>query len=158
MTCGLCLRWTAIIPTITMSMLQLGQSMHMACWSRDYWVLGWWFWLWFFCFSYVSGGGGTYLFAPSRLRVRLCLFGSVIMKPCSVCFAVLVFVIIDCTVCLVVLVFFFFLYTLIFIFLYSELREATLEYCFYSVPDSFCSWRGRFWFQAAVGPYVWTTE
>jgi hypothetical protein len=32
-------------------------------------------------------------------------FGSVIMKPCSVCFVVLVFVIIDRTLCLVVLVF-----------------------------------------------------
>jgi hypothetical protein len=80
--------------------------MRMDCWSRCYWVLGWWFWLWFFCFSYFSGGGGTHLFAPSQLRVQLRLFGSVIMKPCSVCFVVLVFVIIDRTLCLVMLVFF----------------------------------------------------
>ena len=40
----------------------------------------------------------------------------------------------------------------------DRLLSPHCNIAFLSTPDSFCSWRSRFWFQAGDGLYVWTTE
>jgi len=40
----------------------------------------------------------------------------------------------------------------------DRLLSPHCNIAFLSTPDSFCSWRSRFWFQAGDGSYVWTTE